>query len=192
MEYDPTVAPRIKQESTDPDCSRFAAAKADQSWRHIPGENAEIDDGLHGDTDSYREVISEKPVHRVMADMAVAGYRPCEIARSTGFSAQWVSTILKQKFVRERMVKEIKKNVQAEMKEFLEQEVMPSLKMLTTVRDDPKARKSDVLTATNSLLDRFLGKPTQPISPNVKPPCEQSDEELREQVAQELSKSQPN
>jgi hypothetical protein len=184
--------PASKPRRNDPTCARFAEARETQEWRRRIGQNATIEDGLHHDTDSVRTIFNEKPAHRLFADMTANGYTPSEIAKETGFSAQWVSQVLKQPFARERIVKEIKKNTQEEMKEFLEQEVLPSLRMLRNVRDGEGVRNCDRLAASNALLDRFLGKPVQPMTQNAKAPAEMSDDELREQIQRELTASQPN
>jgi hypothetical protein len=203
-EYDPT--PRIgakpvkdaplPRQSTDPNCARFIEPRNNQEWRRRVGSNAELEDGLHNDTNSYREVFNEKPAHRLFAEMTVQGYTPTEIAAYTGFTAQWVSQVLKQPFARERVVSQIKKNVQEEMKTFLEAEVLPTLKVLKEIRGEEgvesHVRASDRISAGNSLLDRFLGKPVQPLTENAKTPAEMSDEELRIQVERELKQSESN
>ena len=74
----------------------------------------------------------------------------------------------------------------------LEGEVLPSLQRLKSVRDNETAKNSDVIVASNSLLDRFLGKPVQPISEDAKAPSEMSDEEIRKQIERELTSTQPN
>jgi phage terminase small subunit len=151
-----------------------------------------VEGALHNDSDSVREIQQEKAIHRRFVDLQLQGYTPTEIAKQTGYSMQWVSQVLKQPFARQHFINESKKTVQEEMKDFLESEVLPSLQALKSVRDDPEARKADKIVASNSLLDRFLGKPVQPIAADAKPPSEMSDEQLRQQIERELTTSQSN
>ena len=142
------------------------------------GENAAIVNGLVGDLDPVRIAKRETPVHRTMVNMAAAGYTNREIAAQTGYSPTTVATAIKQPHAREYLINEAKKTVQDEIKALLEREVIPSLEKLVAVRDNPQARGADVITASNSILDRFLGKPTQPITTDAKPVEQMSEDEL--------------
>jgi hypothetical protein len=73
--------------------------------------------------------------------------------------------------------------VQQEMREFLEAEVLPTLKVVVAVRDDEKARASDRLNASAQLLDRFLGKPVQPMTTETVDVKKLSSDELERQAA---------
>jgi hypothetical protein len=182
--------------SNDPLCTRFEGLReghglGHKNLRHRNGVLATVPDALHNDSDSVREVLQEKPIHRHWVDLSLQGYTPTEIAKMTGHSMQWVSQVLKQPFARQYFINQSKKTVNEEIKALLEQEAIPSLKMLKNVRDNaPKA--SDRVAASRELLDRFLGKSTQPISNNVKPPSEMSDDELRAEVQREITATQPN
>jgi hypothetical protein len=156
------------------------------------GVNSQLEGGLHGDLDAKQELKQEKHYHRTFLNMAAAGYLATEIAAFTGFNVTTVSNCLKQPWARQFLIKEAKKTVSDEIRELLEKEAIPSLKLLVEVRDNEAAKNADRISAGSQLLDRFLGKPTQPISNNVKPPSEMSDEELRTQVQRELTASQPN
>jgi hypothetical protein len=177
--------------------SNLQKAQSARSWKLLQGErdfdkrangvNATIKEGLQGDFDPVRFISQEKPVHRTMVNMCAAGYTNKEISDFTGYCVVTVATVLKQPWARQYLIKEAKKTVQDEIKEILEREAPGSLKVLVAVRDNTSSRDSDRLTAANSLLDRFLGKPTQPISHEQKPPSEMTDEELRKQVEAELA-----
>jgi hypothetical protein len=155
-------------------------------YENAGGENAALPEALAGDIDPVRIARRETPVHRTMVNMAVAGYTNREIAMFTGYSPATVATAIKQPHARKYMIQEAKKTVQDEIKELLASEALPSIKRLITVRDSQDARSSDVIAASNSLLDRFLGKPVQPITENQKPPSEMTDAELKAQVELEL------
>lgn len=174
--------------------TNFKSHVGDTTPKRLQGEQKvqQIDDPLMGDTDSCVQLERERPVHRLMAELTAQGYNAVEVAKFTDYDPVYVRRILKQPFVRDRIVKTIKKSVQDEMKEFLEAEVLPSLRTLKTVRDNPTARGTDKISASNALLDRFLGKPVQPIDNNAKPVSELSDEQLKAEVERELAKSQTN
>ena len=180
-----------KPTSEKPKWDRLAFDRA--CWhKRENGVNAALPNGLFNDLDAREILTYEKPVHRRMAEMAAQGYTHKEIGEFTGYTPHYVSNVLRQPHMREHTLKTIKQTVQDEMKEFLEGEVLPSLRVLKEVRDSETVKPSDKITASTALLDRFLGKPTQPISTGAKPPAEMSDEELREQVQRELTASQPN
>jgi len=159
---------------------------------HANGVNTTLDDALVGDLDPANPLNIERPHHRRFLDMTIQGYIPQEIADQTGFSRQTVQNTLRQPWARKYLIEQSKKTVMDEMKEFLEAEVLPSLKALKAVRDGQDVRNADRIVASTALLDRFLGKPVQPMTGSVKPPVEMSDEELREQVAREITADQPN
>ena len=152
------------------------------------GINARIENGLVGDIDPVRIAKRETPVHRTMVNMAGAGYTNREIAAFTGYSPATVATAIKQPHAREYLINEAKKTVQDEIRELLECQAIPSINKLIEVRDSATARHSDVLTASNAILDRFLGKPTQPIVTNEKPADQLSDDELKSRANAILSR----
>lgn len=156
------------------------------------GTNATLPGALVGDMDPTRLLSRETPVHRQMINMMAAGYQVKEIADFTGCCVATVSNVLKQPWAREYLINEAKKTVQDEIKQLLENEAIPSLKRLVSVRDSETARPADVISASNSLLDRFLGKPVQPMTNDAKPVAQMSDEELRQQVQDELNRAKAN
>jgi len=159
-------------------------------WAH--GVNENMAEGLVGDHDPKYTLEREKPLHRTIINMVAAGYTNTEVAKMVSRSVDMVENTCRQPWARDYLINEAKKTVQDEIKAVLESEALPSIRKLVTVRDSETARPSDVIQASNSLLDRFLGKPTQPITTEAKPVETQSDEELRQQIQRELATSQPN
>ena len=155
------------------------------------GENVALEDGLHGDFDAAHKILREQPYHRTIINMSAAGYTTEEIAAFTGRNRQTVSNTLRQPWARTYLIQEAKKTVQEEIRQLLEQEAIPSIRKLVEIRVSvgagTAADKGVAKQAADSLLDRFLGKPTQPISTTEKPPSEMSDEELKAQVQRELA-----
>lgn len=115
----------------------------------------------HGDNSlSYNTIIEEKPIHLTIAYLLAAGRTRTEIAQVTGMSNVAVTTITQQPWFRTRL-KEITESSGKDMvKSFLEGEVLPSLEVLRTIRDNVDERGATRVTAANSILDRFMGKPT--------------------------------
>jgi hypothetical protein len=105
--------------------------------------------------------------------------------------------VLKQPWAQEYVINQAKKTVQDEIKAILEAEALPSIRKLVAIRDSVDfnsgvpvlaADKNVAKAAADSLLDRFLGKPVQPMTTDAKPVAQLSDEELRAQVQAELAK----
>ena len=174
---------RLTPEEVERNVSRMNAAE----HRLTPGvENAKLEDALFGDGDPRYFLDKEKPEHRQMSEMKLAGFDIKEIAAALGYSPTMVSNVLRQPWARAYMLKQTKKTVQEEMREFLEGEVMPTLRKLAEVRDDDKSRKSDVINASNALLDRFLGKAVQPIVTESVDPEKLSSKDLELAAAKAL------
>ena len=133
------------------------------------GVLSKLPDALFGDSDPDIFFVREKPVHRQMAEMARMGYTTVEIAACVGQSAGNVSRSLRQPFARRHMIEATKQDVTKEMRDFLDAEVMPTLRVIKSIRDDPNTKPEAALTASNMLLDRRFGRPTQPIEDREKP-----------------------
>lgn len=186
--------PHAKPKLSDPFCKRFDGLREthglrNKNMRHTNGVLALVDDALHNDSDSVREIQQEKPIHRKFVELHMQGYNCTEIAAITGHSMQWVSQILKQPFARQRMINEAKKTVSEELKELLESEIIPSMKKIIEVRDNPKSRGADVLAASEKVIERFMGKPQTNINIIEKPSSEKTDDELRLSVEKLLANS---
>jgi hypothetical protein len=118
-----------------------------------------------------------------MQTMFSKGYTVEEIAIHTGYTRLRVGEVLRQPWAQMNIVDDIQRSVQDEVKALLENEVLPSIKKQAALRDDPDAPKAVQLAAANALLDRFLGKPNQPITQHQGDPAQMSNKELEERVA---------
>jgi hypothetical protein len=104
-------------------------------------------------------VLEEKPIHRTLAYLMAAGRTRIECAQVLELSLTTISTIAKQPFFQKRL-KEITDATGKDMvKSFLENEVLPSLEVLRTIRDDVNQKGPTRVIAADKILDRFLGKP---------------------------------
>lgn len=104
-------------------------------------------------------ILNEKPIHRTIAYLMAAGRSRDEVAELTGISRTTIDTVVKQPWFR-KMLREITDAAGKDMvKAFLEGEVIPSLEVLRTIRDDTTQKGPTRVAAASTLLDRFLGKP---------------------------------
>lgn len=117
-------------------------------------------DRLHGDKVPNLTTLKETPMHRMMVYMHAAGKTAREIADQTNYSYSSVSQVLRQPWARERVVQILKETGGDMVRHFLNSEVSPSLEVIRDIRDDPKAKPADRITAAKDLIDRALGKAT--------------------------------
>jgi hypothetical protein len=107
-------------------------------------------------------IIHEKPEHRIAILLKAQGKDNRTIARVTGYTESWLSQLFRQPWARQRLINEIEEAGKDGVYELLRGEVTNSIHAIIEVRDtagsDEKAVK---LAASQALLDRFLGKPTQ-------------------------------
>ena len=128
-------------------------------------------------------IQKEKPIHRVIENMYTKGFTQKEIAEFTGYRREHIDDILRQPWAQVNMIREAQRSVQDEIKDFLEDEVIPSLQVIKDIRDDPESPKAVRLAASTSILDRLCGKPNQPITTTEKPVNQLSNAELSERVS---------
>lgn len=168
----------------------------------------EVDDlfGFNGEqTDALRQAglrQKETFLHRVIALLYAQGLSPKKVFESLG--GQWVKGIgpingtgkisyqtivnLKQvPWFRQKILKEVEALGLDPVKQMLQGEVIPSLEKLVEVRDSPESKKSEALAAANSILDRFLGKPTQHVESHTKISY-QDVEKQREQLLEKKNR----
>lgn len=151
------------------------------------GQNLE-DSGrnLAGKSSPNIQIASEKPEHRIMVYLKAQGYTNREIAQATGYTEAWISQITRQGWFKERLTAEIREAGLDPVKAFLSAEALPSLEVLTAIRDNENAPAASRITAANSVLDRVFGKPTQHIETestvnvrNAKASADALEEELK-------------
>lgn len=131
--------------------------------------------------------LEEKPIHTAVAYMMCAGATRKEIAERTGLSLSNLSDLAVQPWFKIRL-KEITDTAGKDLvKAFLEGEVLPSLEVLRTIRDDDHQRGATRITAANSILDRFLGKPITHVEAKTQLNIHTAAD-ARDQVESELEK----
>lgn len=116
---------------------------------------------LANDKDANLAIIHEKPEHRLIVYLKASGKSNKEIAEATGYSYNHVCQIVRQPWFREAFVRLAHEQGTDAVSTFLQGEVLESLQTLKEIRDDPEEKGSTRVAATNAILDRALGKPTQ-------------------------------
>lgn len=104
-------------------------------------------------------VFEEKPHHITLAYLLAAGRTRTECAQVLDMTLQTISTVFRQPFFQKRLKEITEASGKDMVKSFLENEVLPSLETLRSIRDDADQKGPTRVLASNSILDRFLGKP---------------------------------
>ncbi len=140
------------------------APPPEQRHRYQLENQYDLPDSLDSNPPAPRgELKRIKPVHQMMAYMGAAGRTVKEIAEASGYSYSQVREVLAQPAIRDEMKRIVEESGSNFIDTVLSQEVIPSIQTLVAVRDDTKEKGSTRVSAANSLLDRFLGKPTTKI-----------------------------
>lgn len=132
-------------------------------------------DALFADKPAYQAVLKESPRHRLILWMTANGHSPQQIADALGITRQTVYTVRKQPWFREMFVRLTTELGKDSVTQFLKAEVLPSLETLREIRDTAE-RDADRRAAADSLLDRFLGKPTAKVDTDGKAPADLPNE----------------
>lgn len=121
-------------------------------------------DALFGDSEPHKARQKEQPVHRLFVMLKAQGFTNKEIAEKTGVVPQTVCEALKQPWARIRLRQELEQAGRDALHGLLASQAEDSVWTLIEVRDKPNALDRDRITAADKLLDRYLGKPNQPIT----------------------------
>jgi hypothetical protein len=105
-------------------------------------------------------IIHEKPEHRLIVYLKARGLSNKEVSEKTGYSQAWVCQICRQPWFRLRLVQELREAGLNKVAKLLESSALDSIFTILEIRDDPTAPKAVRRACADSLLDRFLGKPT--------------------------------
>lgn len=102
----------------------------------------------------------EKPVHRLMAVLAAQGLSPSEIAEHTGMKVELVRSVLREPWAKRVVAQLLMDRGRQAAETILKSAASDSVFTLIELRDTAKSeavRKG----CADSILDRYLGKPTQ-------------------------------
>ena len=105
----------------------------------------------------------------------------CAISGTGEYSYQHLLNIRRQPWFQNELLQVIAENGSPLVEARLKLEMMSSIETLIEVRDNKKERGATRVTAANSLLDRYLGKPTQKVE-QVQPASVANYEAEREEL----------
>jgi hypothetical protein len=126
---------------------------------------AELDpDRLHNARPPNFAIIHEKPWHRMLVYLKAQGLSDKELAARSGHTQSWISSLCRQPWFRLRLVQELKDAGQDNIRKVLQASALDSVFTLIDIRDDSQAPKAVRRACADSLLDRYLGRPTQHIT----------------------------
>ena len=116
--------------------------------------------------DPNLRLLHEKPEHRIAIMLKAQGKSNNEIADLTGYSVAWVSQIMRQPWAQERILQILKEAgsdvIGSLLASTAEDSIFQIVKLRDTSEDDAVK-----LRASQDLLDRYLGKPTQRVESNA-------------------------
>lgn len=139
----------------------LSEAETAPSARVVREDFSTLENRLFCDQPASYNIKHERPEHRVIVFLKAQGMSNKEVSERTGFTTVMIGYVLKQPWARVRLLQEITEMGRDGMAEILKGAAVDSVLTLLDVRDSEKSRPSDKIAAANSLLDRYLGKPTQ-------------------------------
>ena len=112
-----------------------------------------------GQTLPQQVVFDGNPKHQLIAYLLAAGRTRREISETVGLSETAIGNVVKQPWFRKKL-KEVCDTAGKDLvTSFLEGEGLPALEVLRSIAHNPNERGATRVTAANSILDRWLGKP---------------------------------
>lgn len=152
------------------------------SGSEIEQDYAQDPDALYNSKAPNLAILHEKPEHRVIIFLKAQGLSYREISDRTGHTIPWISQVLRQPWARARLVKEIQSAGRDAVQELIKAAAEDSVFTLIEQRDNEKAKPAERINAANSLLDRFLGKPTQKVESHITTSNLKTIEDLERQL----------
>ena len=128
-------------------------------------------DALFADQPAYQAILKESPRHRLILWMTAQGHSPQQVADALGITKQTVYNVRKQPWFRTMFVRLTSELGKDSVHQLLKGEVLPSIQTLIEIRDNG-TKDADRRAAADSLLDRFLGKPTVKVDSDAKAPSD--------------------
>lgn len=157
----------------------------DRLWSH--------DDRVYDHDQPNHAILHEKPSHRFIVYLKAQGLSNKEVAERTGHTQAWISQLTRQPWFRLRLVQELKEVGVDAVSSALKSAALDSVYTLIDLRDDVTAPKAVRRSCADSLLDRWLGKPTLHVSHEDEripssPEISQVDSELQ-RIEQQLKET---
>ena len=120
-----------------------------------------VPEPLFNDVAPQYDIKHEKPEHRLIVFLKAQGFSNREIATKLGLTSVMVGYTLKQPWARIRLLREIEESGRDGIHELLKGAAPDCVLTLIDIAACSNAKDSDRIAASQAVLDRFLGKPTQ-------------------------------
>lgn len=190
---------------------KYAGTSTQSRLRANNESNSIIDKNDGGDRDLYGakesppafNIKKESPEHRFLLYLFAQGNSSRDVFVQLGgqldpvtklpvpgtgkYSYHWVCQIRRQAWFRQQLTQFLHETGKDLVQAKLQTEVIPSLEAVIEIRDNIDAPANVRLTAANSLIDRFLGKPTQVVQQIVPTTVQRFEEDaadLERQITQ--------
>lgn len=141
------------------------------------GGGAAVGKILRSERPPQYEVRNERVVHRRIQELAINGHTIKEIAAIVGREETCVSNLLRQPWAQEQMVTRMQQTANEEIKALLESAAPGAVQRIIALAEEHPNTEIG-FKADMAILDRFMGKPTQPITQETKDMEKMSDAEL--------------
>lgn len=130
----------------------------------VLAETESLPDSFHGASRPNLFRKQEQAHHRLFVYLKAQGLSNKEIAERTGYSVVTVADNLRQPWARELLSEEMRIAGRDALQGLLAGHYEDAVYTLVEVMDDKKEKGSTRVQAANSILNRGLGNPTQPLS----------------------------
>lgn len=128
----------------------------------------------------------ERPEHRLMICMAANGFNITEIAEKSGYSAQAVSSILREPWARARIIGMQQEVGMDELQRTIRQGASGAIARIRQRAENDQVDPGVRERADEYLANRYLGKPKEQVEHTHKPVDKLSDSELTAIIEQGL------
>lgn len=163
-------------------------ARADLSTEAESWLNAQVVP-LHNPSDPRWTLKREKLEHRLIIYLKCNGFTNREISDRTGFHICTINNLCKQPWARSIILSEITKAGRDRVETVLQGQALESVLNLIDIANDPKSPIETKRKANNDLLDRYMGKPNQPVTHTEVDPKTLSTAQLMEIAKRGLSQT---
>lgn len=146
--------------------------------RHYNGANSKLEKALHNDGDARQTILHETPKHRMILQYSLQGHATKAIAELVGMTPTYVSQVLRQPWARKYMIEEAQESANTKLKQLIEAEAEGAFQRVVEIAKNAMVLPNVRLAANQEVLNRFLGKPNQPVSVEEKNLDNLTDAEL--------------
>lgn len=154
------------------------------------GPNSEIPDAFANVREPQVYLKHENHRHRLIIMLAASGHNIKEIAEIVGYTTVTVSNVLRQPWAVARLTNEIRDGGRDALRKVIEGASMGALLSVIEISQNTALKAEIRLKANDSILDRFMGKASQPLTVETEKNLENlTDQQLATIAARSRSSS---